>query len=64
MVIKTMRINTEAAQQAIHNLARGFNDERTCDCDHALADALITQAGTVPSKTRGRLDLLINKYLK
>ena len=64
MVIKTLMANAVVAQDAIRNLARGFNAERNCDCEHALADALITQPGVVPSKTRERLDLLVRKYLK
>ena len=64
MVIKTLRANTEAAQQAIRNLVRDFSAERNCDCEDALADALITQPGVVPSKTRERLDLLTSKYLE
>jgi len=64
MVIKTLMANTVVAQDAIHNLARSFNTERNCDCENALADALITQLRVVPSETRERLNLLVKKYLK
>ena len=64
MVIKTLMANTVVAQDAIRNLARGLSTERTCACEHALADALITQPRVVPSETRERLDLLVKKYLK
>ena len=63
MVIKTLMKNTVVAQEAICNLARGFSVERNCNCENALADALITQPRVVPSETRKRLDLLVRKYL-
>jgi len=64
MVIKTLMKNTEIAQDAIRDLARSFTSNRDCDCEYALADALITQPRVIPSETRERLDLLVKKYLK
>lgn len=64
MVIKTLMQNTNLAQEAIRNLAKGFTSARHCDCENALADALITQPRVIPSETRERLDLLVKKYLK
>jgi 5'-methylthioadenosine phosphorylase len=62
-VIEVMKQNTHIAQQAIANLARDFKMERKCDCDSALATALITDPKVVPSDTRQRLSLFIDKYL-
>jgi len=64
MVIKTLMKNTEVAQEAIRNLARNLSAKRDCNCENALADALITQPRVIPSETRERLDLLVKKYLK
>ena len=64
MVIKTLMKNTEIAQEAIRNLARTFTSNRDCNCESALAEALITQPRVIPSETRERLDLLVKKYLK
>jgi len=64
MVIQTLNKNTEAARQAIRNLARSLNDERDCACQHALADALITRPEAIPPETRRRLELLAGRYLK
>lgn len=64
MVIQTLMKNTKTAQDALRNLARNLNTKRTCACENALADALITQPRVVPSETRERLDLLVKKYLK
>ena len=64
MVIRTLNRNTQAAQEAIGVLARDLDPQRKCNCDHALADALITHPEAVPAATSQRLDLLVRKYLK
>jgi len=64
MVIKTLNKNTEVAQEAIRNLARSLSAQRDCDCENALASALITNPAVVPAQTRQKLDLLVKKYLK
>ena len=64
MVVQTLMKNTKTAQDALRNLARNLNTKRVCECENALADALITQPRVVPSETRERLDLLVKKYLK
>ena len=64
MVIKTLMKNTVVAQDAIRNMACNLTSKRDCDCENALAEALITQPRVIPSETRERLDLLVRKYLK
>jgi 5'-methylthioadenosine phosphorylase len=64
MVIQTLNKNTQTAQEAIRLLARSLKPEITCDCGHALADALITRRDVIPAATRQKLDLLIGKYIK
>jgi 5'-methylthioadenosine phosphorylase len=64
MVIETLNKNTQIAQAAIRNLARGLKQERSCDCERALANALITQESGIPPETRQKLSLLVKKYLK
>jgi 5'-methylthioadenosine phosphorylase len=63
MVIQTLNKNTEAAQKAIENLLMLLPENRTCDCGSALKDAIITNPGRIPSDTRHKLNLLVNKYL-
>jgi 5'-methylthioadenosine phosphorylase len=63
MVIQTLNKNTTIAQEAVRILASRLKPERNCDCDRALAAALITRKDVIPAETRQRLDLLINKYL-
>lgn len=64
MVIQTLNKNTLVAQEAIRILARDLTTSRTCDCDQALANALITRKDIVPTATREKVDLLIKKYFQ
>lgn len=64
MVIEILNRNTEIAQQAVKDLIRILPWERTCDCQNALASALITDPKVIPLETRQRLELLVEKYLK
>jgi 5'-methylthioadenosine phosphorylase len=63
MVIQTLNKNTETAQAALCLLARSLPDEQPCDCQNALATALITNPKAIPAGTRQRLSLLVGKYL-
>lgn len=63
MVIQTLNKNTTIAQEAVRILAGKLKQERDCDCEHALATALITHKDVIPAQTRQKLDLLVNKYL-
>ncbi len=63
MVVHTLMNNTELAQNAIRILVENYDDTRLCDCDHALADAIITQRERIPAETIQKLDLLVKKYL-
>lgn len=63
MVIQTLNKNTALAQDAVRVLAGNLKHQRDCDCEHALATALITRPDVIPAETRQKLDLLVNKYL-
>lgn len=63
MVIQTLNQNTALAQETIKILARTLKQARDCECEHALASALITQRNAIPAETRKKLDLLVKKYL-
>jgi 5'-methylthioadenosine phosphorylase len=63
MVVEILNKNTQTAQEAVRHLLRKLNPERSCDCGHALKNALITQVDKIPSQTRQRLALLVDRYL-
>jgi 5'-methylthioadenosine phosphorylase len=63
MVIAVLNKNTEIAQTAIRKIAKELKSDRDCECDQALATALITNPEVIPPETRQKLDLLVKKYL-
>lgn len=63
MVIQTLHKNTAIAQEAVRVLASQLKHERECDCEHALATALITSKDVISTEARQKLELLVNKYL-
>jgi 5'-methylthioadenosine phosphorylase len=63
MVIAVLNKNTDIAQEAIRNLARGPLVKTECECSQALKTALITNPEVIPAETRKKLDLLVKKYL-
>ena len=63
MVIETLNRNTAIAQEAVRRLASSLKRERDCDCEHALATALITRKEAISAAAREKLKLLVQKYL-
>ena len=64
MVIEILNKNVRIANEAVHNLVRRLSLERTCQCCHALRDALITSPDVIPEETRKKLGLLVDRYLQ
>jgi 5'-methylthioadenosine phosphorylase len=64
MVIRILNQNTSIAQQAIGQLVATPADRSSCECDSALASALITDPSRIPEATREKVKLLAGKYLK
>lgn len=64
IVIQTLNKNTAIAQEAVRRLVRDLDINRNCDCEHALADALITRPDVIPETTRQKLAPLIKKYIE
>jgi 5'-methylthioadenosine phosphorylase len=61
MVIDILNKNTVLAQEGLENLLNILPDSRTCNCDKALAGALITVPEGIPPETSDQLDLLVGK---
>jgi 5'-methylthioadenosine phosphorylase len=64
MVIRTLMNNTSLAQKAIELLVKKLPGAPACECDRALATAIITQRDHIPAQTRSKFELLVGKYLK
>jgi 5'-methylthioadenosine phosphorylase len=63
LVIQTLNKNTSIAREVIKNLVINLNPVRMCNCDHALADALITRRDVIPNNTILKLEPLVKKYM-
>ena len=63
VIVQTLSRNTELAQEAIRRLVKALRPTRACDCEAALAGALITSRGAIPDATIRKLQPIIKKYL-
>ena len=63
MIIETLKRNALKAQEAVRKLAARLEVQRRCECSSALASALITDPARIPSPTKAKLKLLIEKYI-
>lgn len=62
-IVRILNQNTRTAQKAISNLMDLLENSSPCNCEQALAGALITRPDDIPIETRQRLSLLVDKYL-
>jgi 5'-methylthioadenosine phosphorylase len=63
MVVRTFNANLEVARRTLFNMMPVLaRTERTCDCGHALADAIITDRRKVSDEVIRRLEPIIGKY--
>jgi 5'-methylthioadenosine phosphorylase len=62
-VIKNLMANAEVARRAIQNLVSILPAQRSCACQHALRDAIITNRDVIPERIKKGLELLVGKYL-
>jgi len=63
MVVEVINKNMLASEKSIRNLARNYSKQRNCECDQALAGALLTQEKLIPPETKKKVSLLIQKYI-
>jgi 5'-methylthioadenosine phosphorylase len=65
MVVANLLANVDLARALIKCAAPGIAAApRACACQHALADAIITNKSAIPPERIQSLDLLIGKYMK
>jgi len=64
MVIRTLLKNISLAQETIKIMVDRIDPSATCECEHAINNAIITNPNHIDPEKREQLDLLINKYLK
>jgi 5'-methylthioadenosine phosphorylase len=61
--MEILRANDEIAKGAIGHLVRALPAELACECQDALAPALMTRRDQIPEETRKRLGPIVAKYL-
>jgi 5'-methylthioadenosine phosphorylase len=62
-VIAILHANAALSKRAIEVLVQSLPEGRSCDCQNALAVALITQRDQIPPETVERLRPIVGKYL-
>lgn len=63
MVIRTLQSNIALAQQTIRSIVVKIDTSISCECEHALKNALITNPDYIDPEKRQQLDILVRKYL-
>ena len=67
MVIANLQQNVANAQRVIREIARAaaaLGEAKTCDCESALAMAVLTDPARIPPEVKERYALLLGKYLR
>jgi 5'-methylthioadenosine phosphorylase len=62
-VVAVLLKNAENATRVVRETVAAMPRERTCKCGSALAHAILTERDKVPSATRQKLSLILEKYL-
>jgi 5'-methylthioadenosine phosphorylase len=63
LVLANLAKNVATSQQALRKLVPRLPGRRLCDCERALATALVTAQELVPEATLQRLGPLVSKYM-
>ncbi len=63
MVVANLSQNVATSKEILRRLVPRLTWERTCQCESALGDAIITDRHAIPRETRRRLAPLVGKYL-
>ncbi len=60
-VVETLRKNVDRAREIIALTARAITVGRTCQCEHAVKGAVLTEAAAIPPSARERLALILRE---
>jgi 5'-methylthioadenosine phosphorylase len=66
MVVGNMNANVENAKRILLSVAQNLPSERsaqTCNCDHSLASAIMTDYTRIPTEIKEKYQLLIGRYI-
>jgi 5'-methylthioadenosine phosphorylase len=63
-IMATLNQNAENAQKVLREAIRSLAAKRVCKCGSALEHALVTDPKLIPSRTKKKLALIIDKYVR
>ena len=63
MVIQNLTHNVATAQGIIRRMLAEIPDKRTCGCESALKNAVITSRESITKDAQNILGILVDKYL-
>jgi 5'-methylthioadenosine phosphorylase len=63
MVLETLNQNTGIAQDAVIELVKNLPENRDCECDQNLKDAIMTQWDKIDPEVKKKLASIIKKYI-
>ena len=64
MVIANLTANTRFAKGIVRELIVNLPEIRSCGCDHALQNSIMTTADAIPARIKAELAPLIGKYIR
>jgi 5'-methylthioadenosine phosphorylase len=64
MIIQNLLKNVEMSKGIVKTVLPALKTARTCACESALKDAIITRPEAIPADTKKKLGLIIGKYIK
>ncbi|MDO8568608.1 MAG: S-methyl-5'-thioadenosine phosphorylase, partial [Dehalococcoidales bacterium] len=64
VILNTMRKNIDTARKIIKLAVGRIPEKRDCGCPSALSTAFVTAPEAIPAEQKGKLKLLIGKYIK
>ena len=63
-IVAVLLKNAENACQVVRHTVASMPVKRSCKCGSALAHAILTDRDKIPSNTRNKLQLILDKYLE
>jgi 5'-methylthioadenosine phosphorylase len=63
LVVERLLANVAVSKQAIARLVPTLPAERSCECEHALRGAIITQRDAIPNRVKRDLAPMLSKYI-
>ena len=64
MVIQNLLKNVDNSKKIVEKIIKDFPETKKCDCQNALANAIITDRKLIPAKVKQGLKPIIGKYVK